>query len=169
MECIKDSKLILVDSLHESEEGVETILKKREYSFECVAIGKNPGKKYMNVEVAHGRSSFLKTIKINRGKFLEKRKVIVVRLDEIIKKYNLKNNFGIKIDTEGFELDVVKSGGDEIKKASFVLCEVRHNHESFENQYLLKEFMLEMQHKGFVLTKILSAKPFIADLCFEPI
>jgi hypothetical protein len=24
------------------------------------------------------------------------------------------------------------------------------------------------KNKGFVLTKILSAKPFIADLCFEP-
>lgn len=122
----------------------------------------------LNIEVAHGRSSFLQTTKINRGKILEKRQVDVMRLDELLKKYKLKNDFGIKIDTEGFELEVIKSGGDLIKKASFLLCEVRHNHKSFDGMYKLKDFMCEIKNKGFVLTKFLSAKPFIADLCFEP-
>lgn len=148
---------------------MELILKnERKYYFENVAIGEIPGKKKMNIEVAHGRSSFLKTTNINKGEILEEREVTVTRLDKLLRKYKLRNDFGIKIDTEGYEFEVIKSGGDEIKKASFILCEVRHNHESFEGLYNLKEFMIEIKNKGFVLTKILSAKPFIADLCFDP-
>ena len=84
-----------------------------------------------------------------------------------MKKLNLQN-IGLKIDTEGYELDVIKGSKNTLKNTKFVIAEVRHNHSSFEGVYKLHEFMKEMQNNGFVLTMILTAKPFIADLCFEP-
>ena len=54
-----------------------------------------------------------------------------------------------------------------LKETNFVIAEVRHNHESFSNQYKLHEFIDEMHKNDFILTMILTAKPLIADLCFE--
>ena len=55
-----------------------------------------------------------------------------------------------------------------LKSTKFVLAEVRHNHVSFEGVYKMHEFISAMHNNGFVLTMILTAKPFIADLCFQP-
>jgi len=83
---------------------------------------------------------------------------------------NEKNpgRIGVKIDTEGFELNVIKGASKTLKNVDFVLAEVRHNHKSFKNMYSLSEFIEEMHKNNFILTMILTAKPFIADLCFEP-
>ena len=56
----------------------------------------------------------------------------------------------------------------KLTRTKFVIAEVRHNHESFKGVYKLHEFISEMHDNGFVLSMILSAKPFIADLCFQP-
>ena len=83
---------------------------------------------------------------------------------------NEKNpgKIGVKIDTEGFELNVIKGASKTLKSVDFVLAEVRHNHESFKNMYTLAEFVEEMHKHNFILTMIITAKPFIADLCFQP-
>jgi FkbM family methyltransferase len=49
-----------------------------------------------------------------------------------IYKSNLK--IGIKIDTEGYELEVIKGAKETLKKTQFVLLEARHNHISFQHQ-----------------------------------
>ena len=75
----------------------------------------------------------------------------------------------IKIDTEGYELNVILGSKKTLLSTKFVIAEVRHNHESFKGVYKLHEFISEMHSNGFVLTMILTAKPFIADLCFQPL
>jgi hypothetical protein len=37
------------------------------------------------------------------------------------------------------------------------------------NVYKLHEFVNEMHKNDFILTKIITAKPFIADLVFQPL
>ena len=74
----------------------------------------------------------------------------------------------LKIDTEGYELNVILGATETLKSTEFVLAEVRHNHESFEGVYKLHEFVNAMHDNGFVLSMIITAKPFIADLCFQP-
>ena len=76
-------------------------------------------------------------------------------------------NLVIKIDTEGFELKIIRGATKSLKKTKFLIAEVRHNHVSFHGSYKLHEFINEMHDNDFILTKILTAKPFIADLCFE--
>ena len=75
---------------------------------------------------------------------------------------------GIKIDTEGYELNIIKGASETLKSTEFVHAEVRHNHESFEGVYKLHEFINEMHKNDFILSMIITAKPFIADLCFRP-
>ena len=75
----------------------------------------------------------------------------------------------IKIDTEGYELEVIKGAENTLDTTKFVIAETRHNHVSFEGCYKLHQFMEIMQSNDFRLTMILSAKPLIADLVFQPI
>jgi hypothetical protein len=56
-----------------------------------------------------------------------------------------------------------------LTKVKFLLIEARHNHTSFEDQYKLKDLTTLMHNNNFVLSMILTAKPFISDLVFVPI
>ena len=69
---------------------------------------------------------------------------------------------------EGYELEVLKGAKKTLTKTKFVIVEARHNHITFKNQYKLSDLMKLMEKNRFVLTNIFTAKPFIADLCFQP-
>lgn len=117
-----------------------------------------------------GRSSILDVAKINyEGDPVDQRKIPIKTMDSIVASEKHLGRIGIKIDTEGFELEVVQGAPETLKKTDFVLAEVRHNHESFKDVYKLHEFVLEMHNNDFVLSMIVTAKPFIADLVFQPI
>jgi len=41
----------------------------------------------------------------------------------------------LKIDTEGYELNVIRGAKNILAHSKFVIAEVRHNHESFKEVY----------------------------------
>ena len=132
------------------------------------ALGESKGSVKINVEEQIGRSTILDVADINfEGDPVERRIINVNTLDDTLKGLDL-GNIGLKIDTEGYELNIIKGSQNTLKNTRFVIAEVRHNHESFKEVYKLSDFIKEMQSNGFVLTMILTAKPFIADLCFQP-
>jgi len=166
-----NAKLVLIDPLDEAKEYALTNLKSRDYSFFQTALGKVDGiESIINVQRELGSSSILNVSEINYvDNSIDKRVITINRLDSILSGVNLIGNIGIKIDVEGFELDVIQGASETLKRAKFVLAEVRHNHESFEGVYELSEFIHAMQKNNFILTMIITTKPFIADLCFQPI
>lgn len=164
------SYLILIDPAEEANDVANEISKNRKLSFYNCGVGEKAEELIINIEDEFGYSSFLEVSEINyRGEPKERRSVEVKTLDSIVdkEKHDL-GKIGIKIDTEGFELSVIKGAKETLKNAEFVLAEVRHNHESFRGVYQLHEFMSEMHRNDFVLSMIITAKPFIADLCFQP-
>ena len=165
----KNKKIICIDPLDYSENIVKQKLKKNNYSFYKYAVGAKKQIKTLNVEKNLGRSTLLKVTKKNfEGKPKSKIKVLVKTLDSIVQESNVKGSIGIKIDVEGYELEIIKGAKKTLKKTHFVIIEARHNHKTFHKQYKLSELMMLMTKNNFVLTKILTAKPFIADLCFQP-
>jgi len=166
----KNAKLILIDPIDEAKEYAHKLSKKREVNFFQNALGRKDGiEKEMKLQKDKGFSSFLEISEINmKDDYVEKRKLIIKRLDTIIDKKEELGKIGIKIDTEGFELDVILGATETLKHSKFVIAEVRHNHESLKEVYKLQEFMDLMSKNNFSLSMILTAKPFIADLCFQP-
>ena len=163
-------KLILIDPLDEAEDYAFKNLMHRDYEFFKIALGSEKGKKELNIEKRINRSSFLNVTNINfEGEHLERRSVEIDTLDSVIGEAQNHKRIGIKIDTEGYELEIIKGAKNVLKNTKFVIAEVRHNHESFKSCYKLFEFIEIMNKNNFQLSKILTAKPFIADLCFQPL
>ena len=141
----------------------------KKYSFHRCAVGAKEDKKILNVEKSIGRSTLMNVTKKNfEGKPISKIKVNIKKLDTVIKDSKTKGFYGIKIDVEGYELEVLKGAKKTLTKTKFVIVEARHNHITFKNQYKLSDLMKLMEKNRFVLTNIFTAKPFIADLCFQP-
>mgnify|MGYP006083987745 CR=1 FL=1 len=162
-------KLILIDPLSESEIFVKENLNHRNFSFYKTALGAEKSELIINVEEELGRSTLLNVSDINyEGAPIEKRSIKVDKLDTVLSLEKNLGKIGIKIDTEGYELNVILGASICLQSTKFVLAEVRHNHESFDGVYKMHEFISAMTDNGFVLTMILTAKPFIADLCFQP-
>ena len=163
------ANLILIDPLEEAEKYVRENLSNRNHKFIKCGLGEKHEEKIINVEESIGRSTILNVTDINyEGLPIDKRKIILNSLDSIVSKENNLGRIGIKIDTEGYELNVIKGSKNTLKSTDFVLAEVRHNHLSFDNQYMLHDFMNAMNENGFILSIIFTAKPLIADLCFQP-
>lgn len=170
-----NTELILIDPLKESESFAKSSLKKEDYTFYRCAVGSYNGSLKLHVEKNLGRSTLLKVTNINfNGPDIDNRKVNLLTLDSIMKNHvikkikNKKRNMkiGIKIDTEGYELEVIKGAVKTLKKTEFVLLEARHNHISFNRQYKLSKLMKLMSDNRFFLERIITAKPFISDLYF---
>jgi hypothetical protein len=71
---------------------------------------------------------------------------------------NSKDPVGIKIDTEGYELEVVKSLNCNLSRLAFIVAEVSLK-KRFESSYSFAEFINYMDSKGFSLADLLGFHP----------
>ena len=165
----KDANLILIDPIDEAKEYANKLSKERKVVFIPSALGKDDDiEKNLKLQKIRNFSSFLEISPINmEDNYTEIKKLKVSKLDTLLKDKNKLGKIGIKIDVEGYELDVVLGAIETLKFTKFLIIEVRHNHESLIGSYKLHEFMNVMNKYNFTLSKILTAKPFIADLCFQ--
>ena len=165
-----EAKLILIDPIDEAKVYAQKLSQKRKVDFFQTALGKKDDiEKEMKLQKEKEYSSFLEISEINmKDEYVEKRKLKIKKLDTIIKDKDTLGKIGIKIDTEGYELDVILGATETLKFSQFVIAEVRHNHESLKGVYKLQEFINLMDKNNFTLSVIFTAKPFIADLCFQP-
>ena len=165
----KNANLILIDPIDEAKEYANKLSNDRKVVFIQSALGKDDDvEKNLKLQKERGYTSFLEISPINmKDDYTEIKKLKISKLDTLLKDKNKLGRIGIKIDVEGYELDVVLGAIETLKLTKFVIAEVRHNHESLKGVYKLHEFMSVMNKNNFTLSKILTAKPFIADLCFQ--
>ena len=170
-ERFPNQKLVLIDPLEECHEYIKNNLQHREKISFKTALGREKKSLTMNIEDQQfGRSTFLQITDLNNeGYDIKKRNISITTLDDLLKDVENLGRTGIKIDTEGYELEVILGAKETLKTARFVMAEVRHNHESFNGCYKLHQFTEAMRRNDFQLSMIFTTKPLIADLCFQPI
>ena len=105
----KNANLILIDPIDEAKEYANKLSEGRKVVFIQSALGKDDNiEKNMKLQKRRGLTSFLEISPINeKDDYTEIKKVKISKLDTLLKEKNKLGRIGIKIDTEGYELDVV--------------------------------------------------------------
>jgi FkbM family methyltransferase len=166
----KNANLILIDPLDEAREYANKLKENRKVDFFQIALGREDNtEKNLYVQKEKGCSSFLEStpLFIDYDYCTEVKKLKIKKFDTILEYKPKFGKIGIKIDVEGFELDIILGATEILKHTKFVIAEVRHCQESLKGAYKLHEFMNIMKTNNFTLSKILTAKSSIADLCFQ--
>ena len=93
--------------------------------FQC-AVGSSEGTTTIQVDKdILQRSSLNKRSSLTvTDSTIEERNISVCTLDSILKKEKFKTPFILKIDTEGFELEVIKGAKELLKDTLYVISEV---------------------------------------------
>ncbi|SFR40854.1 FkbM family methyltransferase [Litoreibacter janthinus] len=128
-----DAHFVLVDPQAECEAAVKARVAPKSFDFRAVALGAAQGKAMLSVpETDPGKGGAMASLKERTEKLADtftdvaKREVPVITLDMLA--VNLPGRLGLKIDTEGFELEVLKGGCETLKRCDFVILEMSVTH-----------------------------------------
>lgn len=138
-----DAEFLLVDP---QEEG-ESILKykPKNYRFRNVALGASPGTAMLSDD--GGRSSLLERTKLTQRDTSRTYPVEVTTLDDLLDEADMTPPYGIKIDTEGFEIEVLRGLRKHAQLVEFIICEVSVKHR-FVGGYRFSDLVAEMKTIG---------------------
>lgn len=150
--------LFLVDPLAEYVPAIERILARRRGSHAITALGSRPGEIELQVELdAPTKSSALRRTALTRtGGRVERRLVPLVTLDSLVESRALQPPFALKIDTEGYELEVLRGAERTLTKTEILVAEVSVL-QRFERSYSPFELHQHLERAGFELHRVLTA------------
>lgn len=118
----------------------------------AAAAGSKSGEMKLNVMPDSAHSSFL-----NRTQEAsDVRDVKIVRLDEVLSAGAFAKPYGIKVDTEGFELEVLEGCRGIMNDVEFVIAEVSVK-KIFKDGYKFSQIVALMAEYGFEIMDILSS------------
>ena len=154
-EAFPEAYHFLVEPLTEYESDLRKALEPYQGEYILAAAGATNTTAFINVERRPMMSSFLaRTNLTSTGKQVEKREVAVKTLDTLMEEYDFEPPFGLKIDTEGFEDQVIRGATNFLRRTEFVIAEVSLA-ERFVDSYTLAEFTELMDENDFFLWDVL--------------
>lgn len=128
-----EAHFVLVDPQAECEALVKAGVAPKSWDFRAVALGAEQGTAVLNVpETAPGKGGAMASLLERTDKLADSftevmpREVPVLTLDDLAA--DLPGRIGLKIDTEGFELNVLRGGADTLKRCDFVILEMSVTH-----------------------------------------
>ena len=101
-------------------------------------------------------SSFLKISENkNKSKYYEintEKNIQIKSLDEVLINWEIKKPILMKIDVQGYELEVLKGSENMLKKVEYILIEVSEN-EMYKDQPLSNEIINFLQNRNYQILK----------------
>ena len=153
-EAFPASHHVLIEPISSYETACRKWLRTLRGEYHCVAAGARDGSLRFNVcKDKIQVSSATKQLNARPDSY-DTRSVPVRRLDTLLKRAQWEQPFIIKIDTDGFELEVIKGSEETLKRTTFVIAEVSVA-ERHAGSYRFADFVFEMSNNGFRLCEIL--------------
>ena len=152
-----DAQLILVEPLSEFFEEIAQILARRRGVHIPAAAWSREAELELQVEPRWTEiSSHYSLNPLERtGDTLTPRRVQATTIDRIIADHTFPEPFGLKIDTEGAELEVIRGAVATLARTVFVIAEVGVLHDRFEGSYSFAQFITAMDQAGFEVCDLL--------------
>jgi FkbM family methyltransferase len=156
-----DAYLVLVEPVKEFEPALQRIVAERPGEYVLVAAGDDDGTATMSVHPRFIMASSLSRVLPPLGQERKpdpehEREVPVRKLDTLLAEHDWKPPFGLKIDSEGFEYQVIQGAPRLLEQTQFVIAEVVVSRR-YEDGYDVASFMSLMYSQGFELCDILDA------------
>jgi len=120
------------------------------------ALGNKNGEIEINIAKNSVSSSILPMLKShlnadNESVYVGTERIPIERLDSIASHYfNDDSNLFIKIDTQGYEKEVLDGAKETLKSAKGILCELSLTL-LYEGQYLWRDIIKRLDEEGFVI------------------
>jgi FkbM family methyltransferase len=155
-EAFPHARLVLMEPLREFDPHVESILARHPGIHVRAAAGAREGRLGIDLHPLWlERSSLYQRHSIEEaGEIKERRQVPVTTLDHVMAEHELKGPFGIKIDAEGCEIDVLEGAEKMLGDTQFVIAEVAVTNR-FRDGYTFADFVAYMDRHGFELCDLL--------------
>ena len=140
-----DSEYLLIDPLEENRVLLETLEKNRSYKFWSGALGSEVGIQEMHN--SKDQSSFLES------EYNEDKNLLTVQVETLGSLLgqtypDFSGTIFLKVDVQGYELEVLKGMGDNLKEIEVILLEVSFR-EIYQESPLASEVIAFMHDKGF--------------------
>jgi len=155
-EAFPDAHLVLVEPVAEFAESIGKILRSRKGVYFPVALGSEPGERTLRIEPYQPLlTSFYERHALEQtGSKPVMRTVKVETLDRLVASTRCPRPFGLKIDVEGAELEVIRGAAQTLRETEFVISEVSVL-PRFEGSYRMLDFVSELDVRGFEVCDIL--------------
>jgi FkbM family methyltransferase len=141
-----DARFVLVDPIPDCEGLLQ--YRPRKYEFVNCGLGAAPGNLTLNRYSNEKLDSFLDTNPADNRQLVERVDVPVSTLDDIIERHCTSDHIGVKIDTEGFELEVIRGLNRHKERVVFIIAEAavidRH-----VDSYQYSDLVAELRDKNF--------------------
>ena len=127
--------------------------------FKQCALGDFDGKIDLNISSYSPSTSILNFTNAHKmakpeAKMVDTEKVNIFKLDSLSEELNLQNdNLLLKIDTQGYESNIIKGANEILNKIKILFCEISFI-ELYENQELWVDIIKLINSKGFYICSI---------------
>ena len=146
-----DARFILVDPLP----GFEDTLIEPPKLYQCLNLGLGSAKGQMDLDLRGPRSSVHTWSEKSNSTSEGRVQVQIETLDTLIEEHIPSGGIGLKIDTEGHEVEVLRGLDRHRERVEFIVCECSIRRR-FADDYRFSELIAELAAKGFELYNVLS-------------
>lgn len=150
--AFRDVPFLLVDP---QKDGEALLMKKpRSYKFVQVALGSEPGRLTLHEQA--GKSTFLERTERTRTETREEYEVDVITLDALMDEHAPTGKIGLKVDVEGFEMEVFKGlSSARAERIDFIIVEASVRNR-FTNGHHCTSLVSLLSQKGFRFYNIMN-------------
>ena len=143
-----DSRKFFIDPLIETKEALTAHLENPENKFFECGVSNTQGVLEINVRDPISQSGFNES-ESDQSRVITKRSVKIETLDNLFPAASLSGTWGIKIDVEGHESEVLRGGVELIKHCTFVIVEVAIKRDKFRDSASFGDIITYMLSLGF--------------------
>jgi FkbM family methyltransferase len=166
-EAFPDCLFVLVDPQRDCE--LMLLHRPARYVVVNSGLAAEAGRRVLFVQGA-GKTTFLERTALTAAPTLASYDVDTMTLDMLLGSIAFEPPIGLKIDTEGFELEVLKGLDEYLSSVQFIICEASIRRR-FVGSYQISELVAYLWRQGFVLFNFLNGpveRPRYYDLLFVP-